>query len=111
MLAPIILLAAAAPAADPCATEPNDCIIFTHVVPQMTVVASRVPVRLEETGLSISQIDLAQIEGLSLPLVKDYLTWCPALPWRRPARWAPRPRCGSAARRPTTASPSSMGSK
>lgn len=79
MLAPIILLAAAAPAADPCATQPNDCIIFTHTVPQMTVVASRVPVRLEETGLSISQIDLAQIEGLSLPLVKDYLTLVPGV--------------------------------
>jgi vitamin B12 transporter len=79
MLAPIILLAAAAPAADPCATQPNDCIVLTHAVPQMTVIASRVPLRLEETGLSISQIDLAQIEGLSLPLVKDYLTLVPGV--------------------------------
>jgi vitamin B12 transporter len=79
MLAPLLLIAAAAPAEDPCAARPNDCIVLTHAVPQMTVVASRVPVRLEETGLSISQIDLAQIEGLSLPLVKDYLTLVPGV--------------------------------
>jgi vitamin B12 transporter len=79
MLAPLLLIAAAAPAEDPCGVKPNDCIVLTHAMPQMTVVASRVPVRLEETGLSISQIDLAQIEGLSLPLVKDYLTLVPGV--------------------------------
>ena len=50
----------------------------TRLAP-ITVTASRTPVAITETGISISQITLPQIEGLSLPLVKDYLTLIPGV--------------------------------
>ena len=52
---------------------------ITDTAVPITVSASRNPIRLDQTGISISQIDLPQIEGLSLPLVKDYLTLIPGV--------------------------------
>ncbi|WP_193743289.1 TonB-dependent receptor [Sandarakinorhabdus sp. AAP62] len=76
-----LLLAAAAPAANPCAEKPEDCIIIADLKDPsyITVAASRTPVALTGTGISISQIRQPQIEGLSLPLVKDYLTLVPGV--------------------------------
>jgi vitamin B12 transporter len=73
MLPLLVLAAAAAPA--------SDDIVLTHLRDPnfITVAASRMPVTLDETGVSISQITLPQIEGLSLPLVKDYLTLIPGV--------------------------------
>jgi vitamin B12 transporter len=45
----------------------------------ITVAASRTPVGLDETGISLSQIRLGTIEGLQLPLVKDYLALVPGV--------------------------------
>ena len=45
----------------------------------ITVSASRTVLRLNQTGISIGQINQPQIEGLSLPLVKDYLTLIPGV--------------------------------
>jgi vitamin B12 transporter len=50
----------------------------TRLAP-ITVTASRTSIAVTETGISISQITLPQIEGLSLPLVKDYLTLIPGV--------------------------------
>ncbi len=78
MLAHLLLAAAAT---NPCAANPTDCIIIADArdPATITVAASRTPIRLDETGISISQINLPQIEGLSLPLVKDYLALIPGV--------------------------------
>lgn len=68
---PLIALAAAAPAAD--------AIAITETPVPITVTASRTPIALNATGISISQISLDRIEGLQLPLVKDYLTLVPGV--------------------------------
>ncbi len=73
----LIALAAQTAAAPSGADE----IIHTHFrdPATITVAASRTPVGLDETGISISQIRLGTIEGLSLPLVKDYLALVPGV--------------------------------
>ena len=80
MLATLLALAAATPS-NPCAANPNDCIVIADLTDPafITVAASRTPVALDTTGISISQIRLDRIEGLSLPLVKDYLTLVPGV--------------------------------
>ena len=72
---PLLALAGQLAAADP-AAQP---IRVTETAAPFTVTASRSTIRLAETGISISQIDLAQIESLQLPLVKDYLTLIPGV--------------------------------
>jgi vitamin B12 transporter len=72
---PILALAGQLVAAD-AAAQPIRVIETTA---PFTVTASRSTIRLSETGISISQIDLPQIEALSLPLVKDYLTLIPGV--------------------------------
>ncbi len=52
--------------------------VATRIEP-ISVIASRTPVALSATGISSSQIQLDRIEGLSLPLVKDYLTLVPGV--------------------------------
>lgn len=69
---PLFLLAAA-PVAN---AQP---ITIRETPAPITVSASRTTLRLAETGISISQIDLAEIEALQLPLVKDYLTLVPGV--------------------------------
>ncbi|MEI6485045.1 MAG: TonB-dependent receptor [Sphingomonadales bacterium] len=78
---PFLLLAAAAPSADPCAEAPSNCIIIAdrRDPATITVAASRMPLALADTGISIGQIRLDRIEGLNLPLVKDYLTLIPGV--------------------------------
>lgn len=78
-LLPVLL--AATPASNPCAIQPDDCIIVADqkIEAAITVAASRTPIDLNATGISISQIQLEQIQGLSLPLVKDYLTLIPGV--------------------------------
>jgi vitamin B12 transporter len=73
MLSLFLLAAAAAlpPDQGPTDDGSNPAII--------TVAASRTPIRLDETGISISQVQLPQIDGLSLPLVKDYLALVPGV--------------------------------
>ena len=71
---PLIALAAAA--APDLRAQP---ITALETPAPFTVSASRTPIRLDQTGISISQIALPQIEGLSLPLVKDYLTLVPGV--------------------------------
>ena len=80
MLASLLALAAAA-SAEPCAANPENCIIIADLRDPafITVAASRTPVALDATGISISQIRLDRIEGLSLPLVKDYLALVPGV--------------------------------
>ena len=68
-----LLLLAAAPLAN---AQP---ITLRETPAPITVSASRTAIRLSETGISISQIGLTQIEGLQLPLVKDYLTLVPGV--------------------------------
>ena len=78
MLPLIVLASQAAIAATP--APPNNQIIILRETPApITVTASRNMIRLAETGISISQITLPQIEALSLPLVKDYLTLIPGV--------------------------------
>ena len=78
MLPLIVLASQAAIAATP--APPNNQIIILRETPApITVTASRNMIRLAETGISISQITLLQIEALSLPLVKDYLTLIPGV--------------------------------
>ncbi len=78
MLPLIVLASQAALSATPAA--PNAQPILVRETPaQFTVTASRSTIRLSETGISISQITLPQIETLSLPLVKDYLTLIPGV--------------------------------
>ena len=74
---PLIALAAAA--ADPCSGPPATCITIIEPPVEITVSASRTPVALADTGISISQLRRDTIEGLSLPLVKDYLTLVPGV--------------------------------
>ncbi|WP_164156653.1 TonB-dependent receptor plug domain-containing protein [Sandarakinorhabdus rubra] len=63
------------------AAAPTDDIIIADLrdPATITVAASRTPVALSETGISLSQIRLGTIEGLSLPLVKDYLALVPGV--------------------------------
>lgn len=68
---PLIAFAAAAPAAD--------AIAISETPVPITVSASRTPIALNASGISISQISLDRIEGLQLPLVKDYLTLAPGV--------------------------------
>lgn len=72
---PILLLAAQATTATP----DNQPIRVVETMAPITISASRTTLRLGETGISISQIGQPQIEGLQLPLVKDYLTLIPGL--------------------------------
>lgn len=72
---PILLLAGQAAAVQ---STPVPLTIEGTFSP-ITVSASRSFVRLDQTGISISQITLPQIEGLSLPLVKDYLALVPGV--------------------------------
>lgn len=76
-----LLLLAAAPVTNPCAVKPEDCIVVADLKDPayITVAASRTPVSINATGISISQIRLERIEGLQLPLVKDYLTLVPGV--------------------------------
>ncbi len=78
MLPLIVLAGQAAIAATP-APPNNQPIFIRETAAPFTVTASRSTIRLAETGISISQIDLPQIEALSLPLVKDYLTLIPGV--------------------------------
>ena len=78
MLPLIVLASQAAIAATP-APPNNQPIFIRETAAPFTVTASRSTIRLAETGISISQIDLPQIEALSLPLVKDYLTLIPGV--------------------------------
>ncbi|OYZ16723.1 MAG: hypothetical protein B7Y35_01980 [Sphingomonadales bacterium 28-64-96] len=78
MLALIVLASQAAITATP-APPNNQPIVIRETAAPFTVTASRSTIRLAETGISISQIDLPQIEALSLPLVKDYLTLIPGV--------------------------------
>ena len=78
MLPLIVLAGEAAIAATP-APPNNQPIFIRETAAPFTVNASRSTIRLAETGISISQIDLPQIEALSLPLVKDYLTLIPGV--------------------------------
>ncbi|WP_310474575.1 TonB-dependent receptor plug domain-containing protein, partial [Sandarakinorhabdus sp.] len=73
---PLIALAGQATLASAPANQP---IRVIETAAPFTVTASRSTIRLAETGISISQIGLPQIEGLSLPLVKDYLTLVPGV--------------------------------
>jgi vitamin B12 transporter len=80
----LIALAAAAAAPTPAAAatpvEPyNQPIKIVETAAPITVSASRNTLQLSQTGISISQVRLEQIEGLSLPLVKDYLTLIPGV--------------------------------
>ena len=61
------------------AVPDNQTITLRERAVPITVTASRNTIRLSETGISISQITLPQIEALSLPLVKDYLTLIPGV--------------------------------
>ncbi|WP_353217203.1 TonB-dependent receptor [Sandarakinorhabdus sp.] len=70
---PIILLAGQVAAAN------NQPIVLIETMAPITVSASRTVLRLDQTGISISQITQPQIEGLSLPLVKDYLALVPGV--------------------------------
>ncbi len=72
---PLFALAGQLAAVDP-APQP---IRVTETAAPFTVTASRSTIRLAETGISISQITLPQIEALSLPLVKDYLALIPGV--------------------------------
>lgn len=73
MLALIALAAQTAAAAE-------DIMVADYRDPAtITVAASRTPVGLGETGISLSQIRLGTIEGLQLPLVKDYLALVPGV--------------------------------
>ena len=76
MLTLIALAAATLPSEDPDAGLVDP--VATRIAP-ITVTASRTPLTITESGISISQINLPQIEGLSLPLVKDYLTLVPGV--------------------------------
>ncbi|OYX78833.1 MAG: hypothetical protein B7Y82_01340 [Sphingomonadales bacterium 32-65-25] len=78
MLALIVLASQAAITATP-APPNNQPIVIRETAAPFTVTASRSTIRLAETGISISQIELPQIEALSLPLVKDYLTLIPGV--------------------------------
>jgi vitamin B12 transporter len=78
MLALIVLASQAAITATP-APPNNQPIVIRETAAPFTVTASSSTIRLAETGISISQIDLPQIEALSLPLVKDYLTLIPGV--------------------------------
>uniref|UniRef100_UPI0026EA0545 TonB-dependent receptor n=1 Tax=Sandarakinorhabdus limnophila TaxID=210512 RepID=UPI0026EA0545 len=78
MLPLIVLAGQAAIAATP-APPNNQPIFIRETAAPFTVTASRSTIRLAETGIRISQIDLPQIEALSLPLVKDYLTLIPGV--------------------------------
>ena len=71
------LIALAAQAAAP--TDDRIIIADYRDPATITVAASRTPVALADTGISLSQIRLSTIEGLSLPLVKDYLTLVPGV--------------------------------
>ena len=75
------LLALAAVAAQTDIDTVNSRLVdpAANIVQSITVSASRAPIRLNETGISISQISLPQIEGLGLPLMKDYLTLVPGV--------------------------------
>ncbi len=78
MLPLIVLASQAAIAATP--APPNSQPIFIReTAAPFTVTASRSTIRLAETGISISQITLPQVESLQLPLVKDYLTLIPGV--------------------------------
>lgn len=57
----------------------NQPIRLVETTAPITVSAGRTTLRLAETGISISQISQPQIEGLSLPLVKDYLALIPGV--------------------------------
>ena len=76
---PLIVLASQATIAATPAPPNNQIIILRETPVPITVTASRNTIRLAETGISISQITLPQIEALSLPLVKDYLTLIPGV--------------------------------
>ena len=76
---PLIVLASQAEIAATPAPPNNQIIILRETPAPITVTASRNMIRLAETGISISQITLPQIEALSLPLVKDYLTLIPGV--------------------------------
>lgn len=76
---PLIALASQATLAATPATLDNQPIIIRETTAPFTVTASRNTIRLDQTGISISQITLPQIEALSLPLVKDYLTLIPGV--------------------------------
>ncbi|MEY4850141.1 MAG: hypothetical protein RLZZ331_1145 [Pseudomonadota bacterium] len=78
MLPLIVLASQAAIVATP-APPNNQPIVIRETAAPFTVTTSRSTIRLAETGISISQIDLPQIEALSLPLVKDYLTLIPGV--------------------------------
>jgi vitamin B12 transporter len=78
MLPLIVLASQAAIAATP-APPDNQPIVIRETAAPFTVTASRNTIRLAETGISISQITLPQIESLQLPLVKDYLTLIPGV--------------------------------
>jgi vitamin B12 transporter len=79
MLPVLFLTALAAAQTDP--DDPNAGYVdpVASIAMPVTVTASRTPLRLDQTGISISQIKLPQIEGLSLPLVKDYLALVPGV--------------------------------
>ena len=106
---PLIVLASQAEIAATPAPPNNQIIILRETPAPITVTASRNMIRLAETGISISQITLPQIEALSLPLVKDYLTLIPGV---AVAQTGPRRRKSvSAVPKPITASASSTASR
>jgi len=76
---PLIALAGQAALAAAAPVPNNQPIQITERMAPITVSASRTTLLLSQAGISISQIDQPQIEGLSLPLVKDYLTLVPGV--------------------------------
>lgn len=76
---PLLALAGQAALAAPAPVPNNQPIQIVERMAPITVSASRTNLLLSQAGISISQIDQPQIEGLSLPLVKDYLTLIPGV--------------------------------
>ncbi|WP_439545652.1 TonB-dependent receptor plug domain-containing protein [Sandarakinorhabdus sp.] len=76
---PLLALAGQTALAVSTAAPNNQPITIMPTMAPITVSASRTTIMLSETGISISQIGQPQIEGLSLPLVKDYLTLIPGV--------------------------------
>lgn len=76
---PLLALAGQSALAVSTAAPNNQPITIMPTMAPITVSASRTTIMLSETGISISQIGQPQIEGLSLPLVKDYLTLIPGV--------------------------------